>query len=58
MNNRKTGWIAPRDQYAIPVMFNPYTGKPRDVRALQWCLTWVSVPLQLASPTIEGESNV
>lgn len=30
-----TGWAAPKDQYAVPVMFNPYTGEPRDVRDVQ-----------------------
>lgn len=27
-----TGWVAPKDRYAVPVLFNPYTGEPRDVR--------------------------
>lgn len=31
-SGRMTGWCAPKDQYATPVMFNPYTGEPRDVR--------------------------
>lgn len=30
-----TGWAAPKDQYAVPVLFNPYTGEPRDVRDVQ-----------------------
>jgi hypothetical protein len=32
---RSTGWAAHRDQYAVPVLFNPYTGQPRDVRDVQ-----------------------
>lgn len=32
---KTTGWLAPRDQYAIPVLFNPYSGEPRDVRDVQ-----------------------
>lgn len=32
---RSTGWAAHRDQYAVPVLFNPYTGEPRDVRDVQ-----------------------
>jgi hypothetical protein len=32
---RPTGWAAHRDQYAVPVLFNPYTGQPRDVRDVQ-----------------------
>jgi hypothetical protein len=32
---RPTGWAAHRDQYAVPVLFNPYTGDPRDVRDVQ-----------------------
>jgi hypothetical protein len=32
---RQTGWLANRDQYAFPVLFNPYTGQPRDVRDVQ-----------------------
>jgi hypothetical protein len=32
---RQTGWAAHRDQYAVPVLFNPYTGDPRDVRDVQ-----------------------
>jgi hypothetical protein len=30
-----TGWVAPKDRYAVPVLFNPYTGEPRDVRDVQ-----------------------
>lgn len=30
-----TGWAAPKDRYAVPVLFNPYTGEPRDVRDVQ-----------------------
>jgi hypothetical protein len=30
--NRTTGWVAPKDHYAVPVLFNPYTGEPRDAR--------------------------
>jgi hypothetical protein len=33
--HRSTGWAARRDQYAVPVLFNPYTGDPRDVRDVQ-----------------------
>lgn len=33
--HRPTGWAAPKDQYAVPVLFNPYTGEPRDVRDVQ-----------------------
>jgi hypothetical protein len=29
---RSTGWVAKRDHYAVPVLFNPYTGEPRDMR--------------------------
>jgi hypothetical protein len=32
---RQTGWAAHRDHYAVPVLFNPYTGDPRDVRDVQ-----------------------
>lgn len=32
---RSTGWAAKRDHYAVPVLFNPYTGEPRDVRDVQ-----------------------
>jgi len=32
---KQTGWAAHRDQYAVPVLFNPYTGEPRDVRDVQ-----------------------
>ena len=35
MTTRSTGWIASKDNYAVPVMFNPYTGEPRDVRDVQ-----------------------
>ena len=31
-SHRTTGWMAPKDRYAVPVLFNPYTGEPRDVR--------------------------
>lgn len=30
-----TGWVAPKNHYAVPVFFNPYTGEPRDVRDVQ-----------------------
>ena len=33
--HRATGWVAPVDRYAVPVLFNPYTGNPRDVRDVQ-----------------------
>jgi hypothetical protein len=33
--HRTTGWAAHRDQYAFPVLFNPYTGEPRDARDIQ-----------------------
>lgn len=33
--HRTTGWVAPRDRYVPPVLFNPYTGEPRDVRDVQ-----------------------
>ena len=33
--HKTTGWMAHRDQYAVPVLFNPYTGEPRDVRDVQ-----------------------
>jgi len=33
--HRPTGWVAPVDRYAAPVLFNPYTGEPRDVRDVQ-----------------------
>lgn len=32
---RATGWAAPKNHYAVPVLFNPYTGDPRDVRDVQ-----------------------
>lgn len=32
---RHTGWAAPKDRYCAPVLFNPYTGEPRDVRDVQ-----------------------
>lgn len=32
---RPTGWVAHKNQYAVPVLFNPYTGEPRDVRDVQ-----------------------
>jgi hypothetical protein len=32
---RATGWAAPKDRYTTPVLFNPYTGEPRDVRDVQ-----------------------
>ena len=35
MTTRSTGWIASKDHYTVPVMFNPYTGEPRDVRDVQ-----------------------
>ena len=35
MSTRSTGWIASADHYSVPVMFNPYTGEPRDVRDVQ-----------------------
>ena len=33
--HRTTGWVAPVDRYNVPVLFNPYTGEPRDVRDVQ-----------------------
>jgi len=33
--HRPTGWVSPVDRYAAPVLFNPYTGEPRDVRDVQ-----------------------
>lgn len=35
MITRSTGWIASKDRYAVPVMFNPYTREPRDVLNVQ-----------------------
>lgn len=32
---RQTGYIAPRDRYVPPVLFNPFTGEPRDARDVQ-----------------------
>lgn len=32
---RTTGWVAPKDRYVPPVLFNPYTGEPRNVRDVQ-----------------------
>jgi len=32
---RETGWLAPKDHYAVPVLFNPYSGEPRDARDVQ-----------------------
>lgn len=33
--HKPTGWVAHKNQYAMPVLFNPYTGEPRDVRDVQ-----------------------
>lgn len=33
--HKPTGWVAHKDQYAVSVLFNPYTGEPRDVRDVQ-----------------------
>lgn len=33
--SRATGWAAPKDRYTMPVLFNPYTGQPRDARDIQ-----------------------
>ena len=33
--HKPTGWVAHKNQYAVPVLFNPYTGEPRDVRDVQ-----------------------
>lgn len=30
-----TGWVSQKDHYAVPVLFNPYTGEPRDARDVQ-----------------------
>jgi hypothetical protein len=30
-----TGWVRPKEHYNVPVLFNPYTGEPRDVRDVQ-----------------------
>ena len=30
--DRTTGWVTPKDHYTVPVLFNPYTGEPRDAR--------------------------
>lgn len=30
-----TGWAAPKDRYTTPVLFNPYTGEPRNVLDVQ-----------------------
>ncbi|MDO9148282.1 MAG: hypothetical protein Q7U52_11590 [Hydrogenophaga sp.] len=30
-----TGWAAKKDWYSVPVLFNPYTGEPRDARDIQ-----------------------
>ena len=35
MTKRTTGWVARKDHYAVPALFNPYTGEPRDVRDVQ-----------------------
>jgi hypothetical protein len=32
---RSTGYVAPKDRYVPPVLFNPYNGEPRDVRDVQ-----------------------
>lgn len=32
---RHTGFAAPKNRYCTPVLFNPYTGEPRDVRDVQ-----------------------
>jgi hypothetical protein len=29
---RSTGWVSPKNRYVPPVLFNPYTGEPRDAR--------------------------
>jgi len=33
--HKPTGWMAHKNQYVVPVLFNPYTGEPRDVRDVQ-----------------------
>ena len=35
MKHKPTGWVTPQDRYAVPALFNPYTGEPRDVRDVQ-----------------------
>lgn len=31
-SHKPTGWATPHDRYAVPALFNPYTGEPRDAR--------------------------
>lgn len=33
--SRATGWVAPKDKYVPPVLFNPYNGQQRDARDIQ-----------------------
>lgn len=35
VHKRATGWVAPKDRYTTPVLFNPYTGEPRNVLDVQ-----------------------
>jgi hypothetical protein len=34
-DNRPTGWTNPQARYAVPILFNPYTGERRDERDVQ-----------------------
>ena len=64
MTNRATGWAAQKDQYAVPVMFNPYTGEPRDVRAVQSVPQGIliappgRVEMLAATPPAQAEDSV
>lgn len=33
--SRPTGFVTPKNHYSAPVLFDPYTGEPRDVRDVQ-----------------------
>lgn len=61
---KTTGWLAPRDQYAVPVLFNPYSGEPRDVRDVQsdpqglLIVPPGKVEMLAATPTCKGRLQV
>lgn len=61
--HKTTGWAAPVDRYAVPVLFNPYTGDPRDVRDVQSDPQGVlivppgKVEMLAAKPTVESVTD-
>ena len=61
--HKTTGWVAPVDWYAVPVLFNPYTGEPRDVRDVQSDPQGVlivppgKVEMLAAKPTVESVTD-